>query len=62
MQLEVVLRVGVSIKQIKNEHLQNLLIFPVWIIWGGTKNWGETAPECPPPWLRAWTYELRISK
>jgi len=42
------LRVGVTIKQIENKHLQNWLIFRVWIIWGGTKQiWGSTAPECP---------------
>ena len=29
MQCAVVLRVGVTIKQIKNEHLQNLLVFRV---------------------------------
>jgi len=42
------LQVGVAIKQIENKHLQNLLIFRVWIIWGGKKNWGGTAPECLP--------------
>ena len=36
------LRVGVTIKQTENKHLQNLIIFRGWIIWGGT------APECPP--------------
>jgi len=29
------LRVGVTIKQIENKHLQNWLIFRVWIICGG---------------------------
>jgi len=29
MQRAVVLQVGVTIKQIKNEHLQNLLVFRV---------------------------------
>jgi len=48
MQRAVVLRVGVTFEQIENEHLQNLLVFRVWIIWRGT------APECPP-WLRACT-------
>jgi len=49
MQRTVVLRVGVTIKQIENEHLQNVLVFRVWIIWGGTKIiGGDTAPECPP--------------
>jgi len=38
MQRAVVLRVGVKVKQIENEHLQNLLVFWVWIIWVGTKN------------------------
>ena len=59
MQRAVVLRVGVTIKQIENEHLQNLLVFRVWIIWGGTKNWGGTAPECPP-WLRSWALVFEI--
>ena len=36
MQRAVVLRVGVTIKQIENEHLQNELVFRVWIIGGGT--------------------------
>jgi len=54
MQRAVVLRVAVAITQIENENLQNLLVFQVWYIWGGTKRiWGGTAPECPP-WLRAW--------
>ena len=47
------LRVCVTIKQIENKHLQNWLIFRVWIIWGAQKNLGGTAPEYPP-WLRAW--------
>jgi len=29
MQRAMVLRVGVTIKQIENEHLQDLLVFPV---------------------------------
>ena len=53
MQRAVVLRVGVTIKQIENEHLQNELVFRVWIIGGGHKNLGDTAPECTP-WLQAW--------
>jgi len=64
MQRAMVLRVGVTIKQIENEHLQDLLVFPVWIIWGEQKKLGEgTVPECPP-WLRAWSghsWFLRIS-
>jgi len=51
MQRAVVLRVGVTFEQIENEHLQNLLVFRVWIIWGGTK---EIGGHCPP-WLRAST-------
>jgi len=47
MQGAVGLRVDVTIEQIENEHLQNLLVFRLWIIWGGTKNLGVTAPECP---------------
>ena len=40
------LRVGVTM-QIENKHLQNWLIFRVWIIWGGTKKTlGGAAPEC----------------
>jgi len=40
------LRVGVTIEQIEYKHLQNLLIFRVWIIWGcTTKIWGATAPS-----------------
>ena len=37
------LRVGVTTKQIENKHLQNLLIFRVWIIW--QKKIGGTAPN-----------------
>jgi len=48
MQSAVVLRVGVTIKQIKNEHLQNLLVFRVWIIWRGTKILGRHCPRIPP--------------
>jgi len=49
----VMLQVGETIKQIENKHLQNLLIFRGWIIWGGAqKIWGHTAPNAPP-WLRA---------
>ena len=41
-------RVGVTIKQIENEHLQNMLVFWAWIIWGGTKNiWGALPPNVP---------------
>jgi len=48
------LRVGVTIKQNENKHLQNWIIFRVWIISGHKKIWeGGTSPECPP-WLRAW--------
>jgi len=43
-----VLWVGVTIKQIKNEHLQNLLVFRVWIIWGGTKKIGGSLPPNAP--------------
>jgi len=40
--------VGVKIKQIKNKHLQNWLIFPVWIIWGAqTKFGGALTPNVP---------------
>jgi len=48
MQRAVVLRVGVTINQIKNEHLQNLLVFRVWIIWGSTKKLGGHCPRIPP--------------
>jgi len=42
------LRVGEKIKQIESKHLQNWLIFPVWIIWGGTnKIWGSLPPNTP---------------
>jgi len=42
------LRVGVKIEQIENKHLQNWLIFRVWIIWGGTnKIWGALPPNAP---------------
>jgi len=47
MQRAVVLRVGVTIKQIENEHLQNLLVFRVWIIWGGTKKLGGHCSRMP---------------
>ena len=47
------LQVGVTIKQIENKHLQNLLIFRVWIIWGGTKEIWVVLPPNAPPWLRA---------
>ena len=49
------LRVAVTIEQIENEHLQNLLTFRVWIIWGAHKFWGVTAPECPL-WLQSSSY------
>jgi len=49
MQRAVVLQVGVTIKQIKNEHLQNLLVFRVWIIWGDTKKIGRALPLNAPP-------------
>jgi len=42
------LRVGVTIQQIENKHLQNLLIFRVLIIWGCTKKIGEALPPNPP--------------
>jgi len=49
MQREVVLRVGVTIKQIKNDPLQNLLAFWVWIIWGEQKKvWVALPPNAPP--------------
>ena len=48
----VMLRVGVMIKQIENKHLQNWLIFRVWIIWETQKFWGALPPHAPP-WLRA---------
>ena len=41
------LRVGVTIKRL-NKHLQNWLIFRVWIIWGGTKRIGGNCPRMPP--------------
>jgi len=45
----VMLRVGVTIKQIENKPLQNLIFFRVSIIWGGAQKKLEgTAPECPP--------------
>jgi len=50
----VMLRVGVTIKQIENKYLQNLLIFRAWTIWGGQKKFGGHCPESPP-WLRACT-------
>jgi len=37
----VMWRVGVTIKQIENKHLQNVLIFRVWIIWGEQKKFGR---------------------
>jgi len=42
------LQVGVTIKHIGNKHLQNLLIFRVWIIWGAQKSLGgELSPNAP---------------
>ena len=42
------LRVDVTIKQIENKHLQNWLIFLVWIIWGTQKKCGEALPPNVP--------------
>jgi len=53
MQRAVVLRVGVTFEQIENEHLRNLLVFRVWIIWTGTKNWGGAAQRGYRPALAA---------
>jgi len=47
MQLAVMLRVGVTFGQIENEHLQNFLVFRVWIIWGAQKIGGH-CPRMPP--------------
>ena len=41
------LRTGVTLKQIENKHVQNWLIFRVWIIWGTQKNWGALPPNAP---------------
>jgi len=54
MQRAMVLRVGLTIEQVENEHLQNLLVFRVWIIWEGTKFGGTLSPNATSPlWLRA---------
>ena len=54
----VMLRVGVTIKQIENKPLQNLIFFRVSIIWGGhKKNWRALPPNAPP-WLRTWGWVL----
>jgi len=47
-QRAVMLRVGVTVKQIENKHLQKRLIFRVRIIWGAL------SPNALL-WLRAWT-------
>jgi len=50
MQRAAVLRVSVAIKQIENEHLQNLLVFRVWImlVRGKKKLGGRALPQIPP--------------
>ena len=47
MRRAVVLRVGEAIKQIHNEHLQNLLVFRAWNIWGFTEMIGVDWPQIP---------------
>jgi len=44
----MMLRVGVTIKQIENKHLQNILLLRVWIMSGGTKEIRVNCPRMSP--------------
>jgi len=69
----VMLRVGVTIKQIENKHLQNLLIFLLKHSGGHKKIGGKHCPRMPPvttglldsafanlQWTILWIYSLKL--
>ena len=61
MERAVVLQVGVTFEQIENEHLRNLLVFRVWIIWTGTKKLGGHCPTWLPACTRCVVFPLTCS-